>query len=243
MTGLMMMYKQVQVKRKRESRVQRPLPLYDMVEKKTEDPVSGTATKKEKVISSLRKPLSAFEKGQEVNATVISLKPFGAYIDIGSSRDALLHVSDMSDETFVEHPRDIVSPGDQIDVKIKYVDAENDKLAVTMVALPEESEDDEDEEDIIQLDEVDIDDELWGEIKKVTDYGAYVNLGAVVEGFLHFMDHPDYGLHQGESPSAYLKAGQRIRVWVSNVDEELDRIKLTGNRPSSLPSISRTMRR
>jgi len=230
---LMMTYKQLKVRRdkdrKRELRVKRFLPLF-------EESDDG-----EKVMFSGRVLLTELEAGQERKGMIISMANYGVFVDIGSSRDALLHIKDMKDDQFVEHPSELFSLGDEVSVKIKYVDAKNNKLAVTMVPFETESEGDEDDEDLIKIDEIEVDDELWGIVKRVTNYGAYVNLGAEVDGFLHFMDHPDFGINRGEHPSNYLESGQRVRVWVSNVDSDLRRIKLTGNRPTSLPIIRRAL--
>ena len=232
---LMMTYKSLQVRKERdrraENRVERPIPLYEM---------SEDGDVKAKKLSSQRVQMSDLEVGQERQGTVISLQKFGVYVDVASTRDALLHISDMVSEGFIEHPRQKFSPGDDVTVYVKYTDPENNRLAVSMIPIPEKEED-EDDEDLIQLDEVDVDDELWGVVKKVTDYGAYIDLGAVVEGFLHFMDHPDFGINKGAHPSEYLKTGQRIRVWVNDVNDDMKRIKLTGNRPTSLPVIRRAI--
>lgn len=180
---------------------------------------------------------------------VISLKNFGAYVDIGSEVDGLLHVSQISREQFVRHPREILGLGDAVEVRVVRASPEMKKLQLTMLpesVLEEEAirknfEDDEDD-DRIQLDEVFIDDELWGEIRRVTDYGAYVELGAVVRGFLHFMDHPMWEDHKGSPPSEFMKLGDRVRVWVSGVDTTQKRIKLTANRPDGLPGPRREIK-
>ena len=77
------------------------------------------------------------------------------------------------------------------------------------------------------------DDELWGELNRVTDFGAYIEVGAEVDGFLHYMDHPLWidGMH----PSGFMSTGQRVRVWVADVDQGQRRVRLTANRPQHLP--------
>mmetsp|Transcript_5248 Transcript_5248/g.7408 ORF Transcript_5248/g.7408 Transcript_5248/m.7408 type:complete len:371 (-) Transcript_5248:2311-3423(-) len=215
---LMMSYKKSQQDKKRASRVKRSIPFDE------------------------RTPLTALTDGMDLTGTVISLTNFGAYIDVGTECDGLLHVSQMSDTVFVEHPRQIMSPGDEVSVKVRSKNPELKKLHLTMLseeALQREatkkSNDEEDGEDRIPLDDLDVDDELWGEIRRVTDYGAFVELGAVVDGFLHFMDHPQFADHIGEKPKAFMNVGDRVRVWVSDVDMEKNRIKLTANRPKDLP--------
>jgi len=193
--------------------------------------------------SKSRRPLSEINPGETLPGKVISLTRFGAYVDIGSEVDGLLHVSQITRDEFVDHPRNFLTPGDDVDVRVVRLDPQLKKLQLTM--LPEEvldeenvmtkHEEAEEEDDRIQLDEIEVDDELWGEIRRVTDYGAYVELGSVVRGFLHFMDHPMFGEVRGSHPKEFMRVGDRVRVWVLDVDGTQKRIKLTANRPSGLP--------
>lgn len=197
-----------------------------------------------------RTKLADLNPGETVPGRVISLTNFGAYIDIGSEVDGLLHVSQISRDEFVDHPRKFLSPGDDVEVRIVRMDPGAKKLQLTM--LPQEVLQEEnvmnkhmiseDEDDRIQLDEIEIDDELWGEIRRVTDYGAYVELGAVVRGFMHFMDHPLFGEVKGAHPTEFMRVGDRVRVWVLDVDGTQKRIKLTANRPSGLPGPRREIK-
>ena len=92
-------------------------------------------------------------------------------------------------DEFVEHPRAYLSPVNDVEVRVVRLDSESKKLQLTMLPeniLEEENvlnkhEVNEDEDDRIQLDEIEVDDELWGEIRRVTDYGAYVEIGTFVE--------------------------------------------------------------
>lgn len=208
-----MYFKKTQQQKKRASQIKRPLP-FDQ-----------------------RTPLADLDLHKPVEGTVISLTNFGAYVDVGTECDGLLHVSQLTRDFFVEHPRQVLTPGDVITVSIRSVNPESNKLHLTMLPkdLWEQDEDEEDDEECIPLEDIDVDDELWGEIKRVTDYGAYVELGAQVDGFLHFMDHPSFGSIPGAPPSDFMSVGDRIRVWVSDVDINKKRIKLTANRPTHLP--------
>jgi len=181
-----------------------------------------------------------------LSGTVISLTSFGAYIDVNSTRDGLLHISQMSTNgTFVENIRDVLQPGDTLEncLYVYRCSPELSKLQLTMIPpkVSEESDETDDydveEESKITLEEIQVDDELWGEIQRVTNYGAFVELGAVVPGFLHFMDHPDFD--QYEHPREFMFPKQRIRVWVSRLDVDRKRIQLTANRPLTLPQIRR----
>ena len=206
-----MFFKKTQQQKRRASRVKRPIP-FDQ-----------------------RTPLEELEPETTLEGTVISLTSFGAYVDVGTECDGLLHISQMTRDFFVEHPRQVMTPGDTIVVTVTSVSPEKKRLHLSMLPKDLWGRQDDDDEERIPLDEIDVDDELWGEIKRVTDYGAYVEVGAQVDGFLHFMDHPEFGASPGAPPSDFMNVRDRIRVWVSDVDMDKKRIKLTANRPAHLP--------
>jgi len=212
-----MFVKEQQRDKKRAARVQRPLSFDD------------------------RTPLSALIPGMETTGVVISLTNFGAYVDVGSEVDGLLHVSQLSTDEFIQHPRQVLTPGDEITVTVRNRDPVRKKLQLTM--LPEDVVKEQmqrpNDEDRIPLEDMEIDDELWGELKRVTDFGAYVEVGAVVDGFMHFMDHPEFVV--GKHPTDLMRKGDRVRVWVSDVDLQKERVKLTAVRPTHLPGPKREL--
>lgn len=219
-SGMMMYFKEKQLEKKLASRIKRPLP-FDQ-----------------------RTPLTVLIPGMNVTGTVISLTRFGAYVDIGTECDGLLHVSQITNDFFVEHPKQVLTAGDEITVKVRSLDAEKKKLHLTLLpdaVVAREQSRHAEQADRIPLDEIFVDDELWGELRRVTDYGAYVEVGAVVDGWLHFMDHPAFQWSAGAHPSEYMSAGDRVRVWVADVDVTQKRIKLTANRPDHLPGPRRVV--
>ncbi|KAL3776076.1 hypothetical protein HJC23_001020, partial [Cyclotella cryptica] len=230
-------------KKKREPKDARK----DDMQKKEKD--ERYVLRKTPLIDPSRISLSTLNPNDTFTGQVISMNNFGAYVDIGTEVDGLLHVSQISREQFVRHPKEVLSLGQEVEVRVVRASAEMKKLQLSM--LPESVLEEEyvrknfeegEDDDRIQLDEVFVDDELWGEIRRVTDYGAYVELGAVVRGFLHFMDHPMFEDHRGSPPSEFMKVGDRVRVWVSGVDTTQRRIKLTANRPDGLPGPRREIK-
>ena len=106
----MFFVKDAQRERKKASRIQRAIPFAN------------------------RTSLSALTEGMEYSGTVISLTPFGAYVDVGTTVDGLLHISQMSRETFVQHPKDILAPGDAIVVTVASINPEKKKLHLSMLS-------------------------------------------------------------------------------------------------------------
>jgi predicted RNA-binding protein with RPS1 domain len=214
--GLLMFVKKKQQEKKRDGRVARPLSFEE------------------------RTPLSALINGMEMSGLVISLTKFGAYIDVGTEVDGLLHVSQLSNSVFIEHPREMLTAGEEVIVRVGSVNADKKKLHLTMLppdVIKAAENDKNDTTDRIKLDEIMVDDELWGELRRVTDYGGYVEVGAVVDGWLHYMDHSAW--ERGAHPSEFMNVGDRVRVWVADIDQERQRIKLTANRPAHLPGPKR----
>ena len=134
-----------------------------------------------------------------------------------------------------------------------------------------EIESEEEQEARTPLSDVREDDELWGEVTKVSNYGAFVDVGVEVQGFLHIIYYPKRGpvrcfalacvawkclyprTEHGPDRRAYTRTrtrtyqgaltqdvfypGQRLRLWAMEVDNERRRLKLTGDRPRSLPRV------
>ncbi len=89
-------------------------------------------------------------------------------------------------------------------------------------------------ENCASLDMLEEGDELWGTVSKLSNFGAYIAAGLEVEGFLHVRSWPK---HNRCSGTEAFHIGERLRVWVEHVDLERKRIKLTGVRPTFLPTI------
>ena len=66
-----------------------------------------------------------------LKGTVRNVVDFGAFVDIGLKQDGLLHISEMANK-FVKHPMDVVGVGDIVDIRIKSVDIEKNKIALSM---------------------------------------------------------------------------------------------------------------
>jgi small subunit ribosomal protein S1 len=80
---------------------------------------------------------------------VVRLESFGAFVDIGAGRDGMIHVTEMG-RGYVGSPSDIVSVGDQVEVRVKEVDPRRGRISLSMKDLPTEhyAMYDEEEEDI-----------------------------------------------------------------------------------------------
>jgi len=162
-------------------------------------------------------PLSELVVGSEVTGVVHNLVRHGAYVDIGASRDGLCHVRDMS-VAFVHSPADLVKPGQPVTCWVKYVNTQTNTLALTMrkpilgIGKPEAR---------MPLDKLPIaalqaGRRYEGFVERVTNYGAYIDIGAERSAFLHVNNL--WGRRPRETLDS-LTLGRRMWVVVTDIDE------------------------
>lgn len=70
--------------------------------------------------------------GMNINAIIKKIVKFGAFVDLGIGIDGLIHISKMSDK-FVHDPAEIVSEGEQVNVKVIDIDYNNKKISLSMI--------------------------------------------------------------------------------------------------------------
>lgn len=162
-----------------------------------------------------RQVLLSIKPGDIIEGTVKTLTDFGAFVDIGGI-DGLIHISDLSWYK-IDHPSRVVSPGERVKVKVLEVDPENFKLSLSLKHLtphPWES----------VKKKYPIGSKITGIVKKVVDYGAFVELEPGIEGLVHISEMTWGKLP--DKPSDIVSEGDRVEVVVLNVDVEKQRISL-----------------
>ena len=78
--------------------------------------------------------------GMILKGTVRNVIDFGAFVDIGVHQDGLVHISQMRSDRRVEHPLDVVSVGDIVDVRVIEVDANKGRIALSMILDEKEAQ-------------------------------------------------------------------------------------------------------
>ena len=155
------------------------------------------------------------KEGARIKGTVTSLQKFGAFVDIGGV-EGLLPVSEIAWNR-TENVSDILSVGQKVEVIIKSLDWENEKISFSLKdTLP---------------DPWDMAVQNWlpgsyhtGTISRLAPFGAFVTLGEGVDGLIHISRLG--GERRIQHPDEVLKAGQSIEVCVESVDPVNKRISL-----------------
>ena len=84
--------------------------------------------------------ITDLKPGMLLKGTVRNVIDFGAFVDIGVHQDGLVHISQMRSDRRVEHPLDVVSVGDIVDVRVIEVDANKGRIALSMILDEKEAQ-------------------------------------------------------------------------------------------------------
>jgi len=153
--------------------------------------------------------------GDVVEGKVARLTNFGAFIDLGGV-DGLVHVSEIAYD-HVDKPSDVLSVGQDVKVKVLSVDPEKDRISLSIKAtLPQPWDDIEDRAPVGAT--------LPGVVRRLTTFGAFVEVFPGVEGLVHIsqISHEHIA-----TPNDVLKEGQDVDVKVLSVDPDQHRLALS----------------
>ena len=172
-------------------------------------------SRKDIVEEKLDEQWDELEEGQVIAGKVARLTDFGAFIEIGSL-DGLLHVSDIA-WTRVEHPRDVLNIGDDIEVKILKLNKEKNRISLGRKQLLEKP--------FAQfVNEHEIGDVITGKVVNLLDFGAFVEVSEGVEGLIHVSE---ISWDHVEKPSDELNVGDEVEVKILSIDPEEEKIGLS----------------
>lgn len=161
------------------------------------------------------KLLEELAPGQIREGTVRSLQDFGAFVDLGGI-DGLIHVSQLSWER-VNHPRDVLSEGQTVKVRIEKVDKESGKIGLAYRDLADNPWDS-------VTSKYPNGSTIKGTVTKLMQFGAFVKLEPGVEGLIHISE---MGHGRVNRASDVVSEGQEVEVKVLSVDTEAQRIGLS----------------
>lgn len=153
--------------------------------------------------------------GDEITGTVRRLTNFGAFVDIGGI-DGLVHISEISHE-HVAQPSDVLKVDQEVKVKVLNIDKENDKLSLSIKALQLGPWDQAKES-------INVGDVLDGKVKKLTDFGAFVEVMPGIEGLVHVSE---ISWDHIKVPADVLKENEDVKVKVINIDIDKQRLGLS----------------
>ena len=159
--------------------------------------------------------MANLKEGAVVKGVVKNITDYGAFVDLGGI-DGLLHITDLAWRR-VKHPSEVLNVGDEVEAKILKFDQEKNRVSLGMKQLgddpwtglsrryPQSTR-------------------LFGKVTNLTDYGAFIEIEAGIEGLVHVseMDWTNKNVH----PAKVVSLGDEVEVMILEIDEERRRISL-----------------
>ncbi len=158
---------------------------------------------------------SALKEGDVVSGQVRSLAAYGAFVDLGGI-DGLLHVSDIS-WSRVNTPEDVLSVGQQLQLKVLKVDPESKRISLGLKQLGPEPWDS-------ATERYQAGQRITGAVTRLMDFGAFVELEPGIEGLIHVSEMS--WVKKVRKPSDILKSGDTVDVIILSVSPGERRISL-----------------
>ena len=155
--------------------------------------------------------------GARVTGEVVNVMSYGAFVKLEPGIEGLVHVSEMSWTRRINHPSEVASVGDQVEVVVLGINQQKREISLGMKQT--------------QADPWDLVAEKYppgsmveGTVRNLTNYGAFVEVEEGIDGLLHVSDMS--WTRKIGHPSEVLEKGQRVSCQVLNVDQERKRIAL-----------------
>lgn len=157
-----------------------------------------------------------YKEGDIIDGRIVSLVDYGAFVEVVPGVEGLVHISEMSWNKNIKNPSQIVKEGDVIKVKILKMEPNNRKISLGMKQVEEDPW-------TLVLEKYKEGDVITGEVKNVTDFGAFIEIETGIEGLLHVSD---IAWERIEKPQDIVKNGQKIEVKILKFNPSERKISL-----------------
>jgi len=159
--------------------------------------------------------LENLKEGSIVKGVVKNITDYGAFVDLGGI-DGLLHITDLAWRR-VRHPSEVVQVGQELTAKVLKFDQEKNRVSLGVKQLGEDP--------WVGLGRrYPQSTRLFGKVTNITDYGAFVEIEAGIEGLVH-VSEMDW-TNKNVDPRKIVQLGDEVEVMVLEIDEDRRRISL-----------------
>ena len=160
--------------------------------------------------------LEKLEAGSVADGTVVNVRDFGAFVDIGGGVEGMVHISKLSWDR-VEHPSEVLEVGQKVRVKIEKINAQTGKIALNVRDLLDHPWDSIEQKyspnSIVK-----------GVVSRIANFGAFVKLEPGIEGMIHISE---LAHHRVITVSNIVQEGQEIECKILSIDRDAQRMALS----------------
>ena len=155
--------------------------------------------------------------GSRVQGKIVNLTDYGAFVELETGVEGLIHVSEMSWTQKIRHPSKVVSVGDQVEAVVLSVDPDKKRISLGMKQIEPNPWD-------VIAEKYPVGTVIEGKIKNITDFGLFIGIDEGIDGLVHISDIS--WIKRVKHPSELYKKGQEIQAKVLHIDKEQERFSL-----------------
>ncbi len=164
-----------------------------------------------------KKLLGEIEPGQIRKGIVKNIAEFGAFVKLEPGVEGLVHISEMSWTRRINHPSELLSTGDQIQVQVLNINKEKQEISLGIKQVQPNPWD----EVVSRYPPGTV---ITGVVRNLTNYGAFIEIEEGIDGLLHVSDMS--WVRKVSHPSEVVAKGDQVKCVILNVDQERKRVAL-----------------
>ncbi|MDY0092209.1 MAG: 30S ribosomal protein S1 [Candidatus Vecturithrix sp.] len=155
--------------------------------------------------------------GSRVHGKVVSITDYGAFVELETGIEGLVHISEMSWTKRVKHPSKIVSMGDSVEAIVLDLDVNNRRISLGLKQIEQNPW-------AVVAEKYPSGSIVTGVVRNLTDFGAFIELEEGIDGLVHISDMS--WTTRVKHPSEVLKKGEQVQAVLLNIDVEHERLSL-----------------
>jgi small subunit ribosomal protein S1 len=155
--------------------------------------------------------------GSRHTGEVVNVMSYGAFVKLEAGIEGLVHISEMSWTKRINHPSELVSIGDQIEVQVLNINKEKQEISLGMKQVQPNPWDK-------VAERYPPGTVITGTVRNLTNYGAFIEIEEGIDGLLHVSDMS--WVRKVSHPSEVVNKGDQVTCVVLNVDQERKRVAL-----------------
>jgi small subunit ribosomal protein S1 len=164
--------------------------------------------------SQWQKIKSEYSVGQKLKGKVTNLTDYGAFIELNHGVEGLVHSSEISWTRNNQHPKKLLTLGQEVDFSILEIDTEKHRISLSIKHCLQNPWDDFSKHN-------NIGDEIETTVKAIADYGLFVEINKDIEGFIHASD-----ISWDSTTTSNFKKGDVVKAKILEIDKDKSRVNL-----------------
>ena len=158
-----------------------------------------------------------YPKGKLVTGKVVNLMPYGAFVEIETGVEGLIHVSEMSWTKRINKASEVLAVGDEVEAVVLDIDRDSRKISLGLRQKERNPWE-------VLAEKYPAGKHIVGKVRNMTNYGAFVEIENDIDGMIHVSDMS--WTRKINNPNEVLKPGQEVEVVILEINPEQQRISL-----------------